>query len=80
MKTDYLRYFVQLTVAMLVAWTISCSGKSGNESAGNTIQASAESGEPEAKLITLVSPEVNAGFKLNDEIEIAMLVMLKNRP
>lgn len=74
MKTSYLRYFVLLTVAMLIAWTISCSGKSGNridnkpEPASVVTDTSAE--EAELKLITLDSPGENSGYKLNDEIGI----------
>ena len=72
MKTDYRRYFLLLTITMLIAWTISCSGRSGSNDGKTTDIEVPLSGEPEveAKYITLVSPEENTGFKIGDEIKL----------
>ena len=76
MKTYYLRYFILLTVSMLIAWTISCSGKAGSKTGTKSVSLS-ESGaeavpEADAKLITVVAPAENSGFKLKDEIEVVI--------
>jgi len=74
MKTDYQRYFILFTVTMLIAWTISCSGKSGSAEEKKTENkvASANDTEVEARLVTLVSPEENAGFSIGDDIALVI--------
>lgn len=74
MKTEYQRYFIVLTITMLIAWTISCSGKSGSadEKEAETMAAAPEDTETEARLITLVSPEENTGFSIGEDIKLVI--------
>lgn len=72
MKHNYFKYFVFLTIIMLITWIISCSGKSGNLSGKISQPATAVSDEPAAKLIKMISPEENAGYKLNENIKVVL--------
>jgi len=73
MKTDIRRYFTFFTYAMLLAWIISCSGRSGSATvlAADKKEIISEE-ESSSKLLKLVSPEENAGFKLNGTIIVSL--------
>ncbi len=73
MKTDYPKYFISVSVILLLTWTLSCSGRAGrkvNETPKN-ITAPAE--EP-VKVIRMLSPDENTGFKLKDQIKVELVV------
>jgi glutaminyl-peptide cyclotransferase len=72
MKTDYQKYLILLPVVLLLTWTLSCSGRSGklNKVTDNSIPVPAEG--VSSKLIKLVSPEENSGFKLNQPVKVIM--------
>jgi glutaminyl-peptide cyclotransferase len=72
MKTDYLKYFLILTLFMLITWTLSCSGRSGRavEIKPEIVAPVVE--EPSVKLIKMTSPDENAEVKLNGQIRIAL--------
>lgn len=78
MRADYLRYVVILTIVTLIVWTISCSGKSGSVKGKTAVAEARAADEPAAKLITMVSPEENGEFKLNDAIRIVLAAESKN--
>ncbi len=71
MRTDYTRYAVILFVTLLITWTISCSGSRGKnvEIQANT---ATEIEEVLQKLIKVVSPEENTGFKIGDQIKVVI--------
>lgn len=72
MKTDCPKFFISVTVTMILAWTFSCSGRSGNDA-----EKSVKTGKvPEAEHVTLnmIAPEENAEFKLNDPIKVSLAI------
>ena len=72
MKTDYRKHFISLTLIFVLTWTISCSGRSGNTKETTVHQAQPASEEVSLKLIKLVSPEENTGFKLNQPLKVIL--------
>jgi glutamine cyclotransferase len=72
MKTDYLKYFLLLTLLLLITWTLSCSGRSGNTGEKRSEKAATVPEEPSARLIKMITPEENAEYKLKQEIEILL--------
>ena len=80
MKTEYQKYFLLLTLIMLITWILSCSGRSGKTPENNTEPVIKVREEPPLKLIKMTSPEENAGFKLNEQIKIVLSSEDKNSP
>jgi glutamine cyclotransferase len=80
MKTDYLKYFLLLTLIMLITWTLSCSGRPGKtaDNKAETLEKVPE--EPSLKLIKMISPDENAEFKLNGKIKIVLAPDNSNNP
>jgi glutamine cyclotransferase len=72
MRHDYLKYIIFLTIIMLIAWIISCSGRPGNTSERKAITTTTVAGNPEAKLIKMITPEQDAGYKLRDNIKVLL--------
>src|SRR5664280_2293926 len=72
MKTDYRKHFISLTLIFVLTWTLSCSGRSGNTKETVVHQALSASEELSLKLIKLVSPEENTGFKLNQPLKVTL--------
>jgi glutamine cyclotransferase len=72
MKTDYRKHFISLTLIFVLTWTLSCSGRSGNTKETVVHQAPSASEELSLKLIKLVSPEENTGFKLNQPLKVIL--------
>jgi glutamine cyclotransferase len=72
MKTDYRKHFISLTLIFVLIWTLSCSGRSGNTKETVVHQAPSASEELSLKLIKLVSPEENTGFKLNQPLKVIL--------
>jgi glutamine cyclotransferase len=78
MKTNYLRYFIFLGFITSLSWTLSCSGGSGK--AADSLKPSPDiATEAAAKLIKLVSPEENTGFKLNDPVKVVLATVDNNK-
>jgi glutaminyl-peptide cyclotransferase len=67
----YLRYIGVVSFMLLITWTLSCSGRSG-EPPTETIKSNstAETEEPPARFIKLLSPKENTEFRLNDPINV----------
>ena len=57
---------------LVLTWTLSCSGRSGKTKDTVIHQTPPSSEEVSVKLIKLVSPEENAGFKLNQPLKVIL--------
>jgi len=79
MKTDYLKCFISLSIILSLAWTLSCSGGPGKKSESPGGPAAVAATEAEAKLIKLVSPEENTGFKLNESLKVVISLVDNNK-
>ncbi len=72
MKSDYRNFFISVFILSILIWTLSCSGRSG-KTKGNATPASQNiSEETPVKLIKIVSPEEDAGLKLNQSIKLIL--------
>jgi glutamine cyclotransferase len=72
MRHNYLKYFVFLTIIMLITWIISCSGRSGNSSGKVSQPSATQADEPVAKLMKMISPQENAEYKLKENIKVVL--------
>ncbi len=72
MKTDYSKYIIYLVVSLFLVWTISCSGRSGKRSKTESVPVSNILKENVTKLIKMISPDENTGFKLHDQIKVVL--------
>lgn len=72
MKPDYQKYLIGFSMMLLITWTLSCSGRSGKlkEPGGQPVPV--VTGEVPSKLIKIISPEENSGFKLNQPVKVIM--------
>jgi glutamine cyclotransferase len=79
MRADYPKHFISLSVVILLTWTMSCSGRPGKMakagSGPNTVSEEAAA----ARLIKMVSPEENTGFKLKEPIKVILAVEDNNK-
>lgn len=78
MKNDYPKYILLTFFILLIAWTISCSGRAGDNKK-QTIQ-STSAGENSTTIIRMLSPEENAGFKLGDPVKVSVSAERTNEP
>jgi glutamine cyclotransferase len=79
MRIRYSKYIISLTVLLLLAWTISCSGRPGKE---NETTPAIIPGPDEASALTLVklvSPGENEEFKLNQSFKVVLELMFRNK-
>lgn len=72
MRSDHLKYFISLSAVIFLTWSISCSGRPGKplETEAKSIPVPVE--EAASKLVKIVSPDENTGFKLNDPIKVIL--------
>lgn len=70
MKNDYPRFFISTFLALTLIWIFSCSGKAGRNEAKTTDSLSTAIAEKTS--IRIVSPEVNAGFKLGEPVNVVL--------
>jgi glutamine cyclotransferase len=75
MKTDYPKYFLSVCIILTLSWTLSCTGKSGKVSANPDKPVSNVSTEAASKLIKIVSPDENTGFKLKEVVKVVLSVV-----
>jgi len=64
---------------ILITWTLSCSGLSGKKSETEAQPVSVPDEEAAVKLISIISPEKNTGFKLNDPVMVILSLNNENR-
>jgi glutaminyl-peptide cyclotransferase len=75
-----MKYPALFTLLFLSVLVFACSGKSGRISASSgKTPASSESGAPE-RLVRMVSPAENSGFKLGDPVKIVLEAESKQQP
>ena len=72
MKTDYPRYIISFSVLLLLTWILSCSGRPGKKSVAGIQPATVLNEEVSSKLIKIISPDENAGFKLHDPLKVVL--------
>jgi len=72
MKPHYLKYCISFSIILSLTWTLSCSGGPGKKTEPSVNTASVVSTEADTKLIKLVSPDENTGFKLKDPIKVVL--------
>ena len=72
MKSDYRKLFFSIFLLSLLIWTLSCSGRSGKTKETVAQPSQPVSVEAPAKLIKIVSPDDDAGFKLNQAVRVTL--------
>jgi glutamine cyclotransferase len=72
MKTDYQKYLIFLSVVLLFTWTLSCSDRSEKTKKTEVASVPVLTEEVSSKLIKIVTPEENTGFKLNQPVKVTM--------
>jgi glutamine cyclotransferase len=72
MKTNYQKYLLFLSVVLPLTWTLSCSGRSGKMKEAGVHSVPVMSEEIPSKLIKIVTPEENSGFKLNQSVKVVL--------
>jgi len=70
MQTDYQKYLIFLSVILLLTWTLSCSGRSGKMKEAGVHTSTVLNEEVSSKLIKIISPEENTGFKLYQPVKV----------
>lgn len=79
MRIDFSKYFISLFVLLLITWTLSCSGRPGKKTEPEIPTGSLVPEEAVTKLIKLISPDENSGFKLNDPVKVVLALEDKNK-
>lgn len=74
-----MKYLIYFFVMLLFTWTISCSGRSEKKSHKEIPVASVPDASATPRLIKMISPEENAGFKLKEPVNIVLQTANKNR-
>ena len=80
MKINYLKYLIILPFCLLIAWTLSCSGRSGEGREVKPETVSSVVDDAPVKLVKIVTPEENDDFRLKQIIDVELELVLKNRP
>jgi glutamine cyclotransferase len=78
MRTDFPKYFISVSIFLLLTWTLSCSGRAGKKVNESPITVSTPS-EEAVKLIRMISPDENTGFKLKDPIKVVLSISDKDK-
>jgi glutaminyl-peptide cyclotransferase len=73
MKTYYQKYIIGLPLLLLLTWTLSCSGRSGKLKVPEVpASVPVSTGNVSSKIIKIISPEENTGFKLNQSVKVIL--------
>jgi glutaminyl-peptide cyclotransferase len=80
MKTDDFKNFIFFIGILLLTWTLSCSGLPGKKPEKEPSAVSVSSLEVATRLIKIISPEENTGFKLNEPIKVILALENINNP
>lgn len=75
MRNSYPRYLIFLLVSILITWSVSCSGRPGKKGTTEIPAAGHPVEESAVKLIKLISPEENTGFKLNNPVKVVLALV-----
>jgi glutamine cyclotransferase len=79
MRSDYPKYIIFLTLMLLVTWTISCSGRPEKKTEEGVPPASVLNEEAAIKVIKMISPAENQGYKINDPVKVVLALEDKNK-
>ena len=79
MQTDYQKYLIFLSVILLLTRTLSCSGRSGKMKEAGVHTSTVLNEEVSSKLIKIISPEENTGFKLYQPVKVILALEDKTR-
>jgi glutaminyl-peptide cyclotransferase len=79
MRIDYTKYIISPFFMLLIIWTLSCSGKPGKKTEAEVKPVSVSSEEPAVKLIKMISPDENTGFKLKEPVKVILALTDKNK-
>jgi glutaminyl-peptide cyclotransferase len=72
MRTDLAKYFVVPIVLLQVTWASSCSGGPGSKPGRVVRDNQAPVENPAGKIIKMISPEENAGFRLHQPVKVVL--------
>jgi glutamine cyclotransferase len=79
MRKVYPDCIIFFTGILLITWTLSCSGLPGKKPEKEASAVSLPAIDEAARLIKIISPEENTGFRLNDPVKVIMAAEDKNR-
>jgi glutamine cyclotransferase len=79
MKAEYPKFFIFLFTALLITWTISCSGRTGKKTDPIVNHTPAVVAEASVKLIKIISPDENTGFKLKEPVKVVLALTDKDK-
>jgi glutamine cyclotransferase len=79
MTISYPKYFILFFVTLLCVWTLSCSGRPGKKSTVESQPIDPMSEKKSEKLIKMISPEENTGFKLNNPVKVILALEDKDK-
>jgi glutaminyl-peptide cyclotransferase len=72
MRADYSKYVIVIISMLLITWTLSCSGRPGKKAEPEVTLVSMAAERVASKIIKMISPEENAGFKLKDPVKVIL--------
>jgi glutaminyl-peptide cyclotransferase len=72
MRPDYPKCIISLVVLLLIIWTLSCSGRPGKMTEAGVPPVYVSGEDMAVKLIKMISPEDNTGFKLNNPVKVIL--------
>ncbi len=78
MRANYLRLIISVSVLLMVIWTGSCSGGSGSVATADDKSSADSKGEASLKMIKMVLPDENTGFKLHEQIKVELAIVKEN--
>lgn len=79
MITEKLKYIIFPFVALILTWTLSCSGRTGTSENIEVKHEAQPAESPAEKLVTMVLPEENTGFKLRESIKVKLGMVNENK-
>jgi len=79
MKINYPKYVITPFIVLFLAWTISCSGRPDKKINTPASPVDISTAEVTVRLIKMISPDENTGFKLKDNIKVVLDLEDKNK-
>jgi glutaminyl-peptide cyclotransferase len=79
MKSDYSRCFILFIGMSLISWTLSCSGLPGKKPEKVLTPSGISDTEAVSRLIKMISPDDNTGFKLHDPVKVILAIENKDK-
>lgn len=79
MKIKYLKYLILFSFSLLLAWTLSCSGRPGTKAEIKPEATLVPGVEAAFRLVRIVAPEENEDYKLKQVIDVEVDLVFKNR-